>query len=76
MLWQRPYQEILALFLASGRTFRSLEYTDGTLGLHCFRAPSGLLLEFGADGLCERFTLDFEDRFRMLSGIRSLSLHE
>ncbi|WP_229784852.1 hypothetical protein, partial [Deinococcus radiotolerans] len=76
VLWQRPYQDVLALFLGSGRTFRLLEYTDGTLGLHCFRAPSGLLLEFGADGLCEHFTLEFEDRFSGLGGIRSLTLQE
>lgn len=57
VLWQQPYREVVTLFQASGGTFRSLEYTDGTLGLHCFRAPSGLLLKFDTDGVCERFTL-------------------
>ena len=76
VLWQRPYREVLALFQASGKTFRSLKYTDGTLGLHYFRAPSALLLDFDAEGICERFTLEFEDRFGLLSGIRSLTLHD
>ncbi|WP_412027092.1 hypothetical protein [Deinococcus yunweiensis] len=76
VLWRQPYLEVLALFQASARPFRALEYEDGRLGLHCFTAPSGLLLDFNADGVCERFTLEFEDRFRVLSGIRSLTLQQ
>ncbi|GHF52422.1 hypothetical protein HNQ07_003166 [Deinococcus metalli] len=76
VLWRRPYAEVLALFQSSARPFRTLTYEDGTLGLHVFQSPSGLLLNFDADETCQRLTLEFEDRFRVLGGIRTLTVHD